>query len=111
MGNHAFSEESKHHNLPRIKTVQNPYSLNRLYETVSRNWLSRKCGLLILQWLWCYQEILTGENILKQGFIYFLNIQGTTAPNVLKQQSYIRKLLKKWLTNRVVLAFIEQQCD
>jgi aryl-alcohol dehydrogenase-like predicted oxidoreductase len=35
-------EESKHHNLPRIKTVQNPYSLlNRLYETGSRNWLSR----------------------------------------------------------------------
>jgi aryl-alcohol dehydrogenase-like predicted oxidoreductase len=31
-----FLEESKHHNLPRIKTVQNPYSLlNRLYETGS----------------------------------------------------------------------------
>ncbi|MEZ7499306.1 aldo/keto reductase [Flavobacterium sp. Arc3] len=31
-----FLEESKHHNLPRIKTVQNPYSLlNRLYENGS----------------------------------------------------------------------------
>lgn len=31
-----FLEESKHHNLPRIKTVQNPYSLlNRLYESGS----------------------------------------------------------------------------
>ena len=31
-----FLEESKHHNLPRIKTVQNPYSLlNRLFESGS----------------------------------------------------------------------------
>lgn len=31
-----FLEESKYHNLPRIKTVQNPYSLlNRLYENAS----------------------------------------------------------------------------
>ena len=31
-----FLEESKYHNLPRIKTVQNPYSLlNRLYENGS----------------------------------------------------------------------------
>ena len=31
-----FLEESKYHNLPKIKTVQNPYSLlNRLYETGS----------------------------------------------------------------------------
>lgn len=35
-GTMRFLEESKHHNLPRIKTIQNPYSLlNRLFENAS----------------------------------------------------------------------------
>jgi aryl-alcohol dehydrogenase-like predicted oxidoreductase len=31
-----FLEENKYHNLPRVKTIQNPYSLlNRLFENAS----------------------------------------------------------------------------
>ena len=43
-----FLEESKHHNLPRIKTVQNPYSLlNRLFENASAEVCHREnVGLL-----------------------------------------------------------------
>jgi aryl-alcohol dehydrogenase-like predicted oxidoreductase len=50
-----FLEESKHHNLPRIKTVQNPYSLlNRLYETGSAEIGYRKRGFsLFSNGFWC----------------------------------------------------------
>ena len=43
-----FLEESKHHNLPRIKTIQNPYSLlNRLFENASAEICHREnVGLL-----------------------------------------------------------------
>ncbi|PWA05208.1 NADP(H)-dependent aldo-keto reductase [Flavobacterium psychrotolerans] len=43
-----FLEENKHHNLPRIKTVQNPYSLlNRLFENGSAEvCLRENVGLL-----------------------------------------------------------------
>ena len=43
-----FLEESKHHNLPRIKTIQNPYSLlNRLFENASAEvCLRENVGLL-----------------------------------------------------------------
>ena len=43
-----FLEESKHHNLPRIKTIQNPYSLlNRLFENASAEVCHREnVGLL-----------------------------------------------------------------
>ncbi|TRX34129.1 aldo/keto reductase [Flavobacterium sp. ZT3R18] len=43
-----FLEESKYHNLPRIKTVQNPYSLlNRLFENASAEvCLRENVGLL-----------------------------------------------------------------
>jgi aryl-alcohol dehydrogenase-like predicted oxidoreductase len=42
-----FLEESKHHHLPRIKTVQNPYSLlNRLFESGSAEICVREVGLL-----------------------------------------------------------------
>jgi aryl-alcohol dehydrogenase-like predicted oxidoreductase len=35
MGYYAFEEENNH-NLPRVKTIQNPYSLlNRLFENAS----------------------------------------------------------------------------
>jgi hypothetical protein len=98
--------------LPRIKTVQNPYSLNRLYETGQPKLaIEKNVDCLFSNGFVCYQEILTGENTLKQGFICFLNIQGTTAPNVLKQQSSIRRLLKKRFANGIVIGFIEQQSD
>jgi aryl-alcohol dehydrogenase-like predicted oxidoreductase len=43
-----YLEESKYHNLPRIKTIQNPYSLlNRLFETgLSEMCLRENIGLL-----------------------------------------------------------------
>jgi aryl-alcohol dehydrogenase-like predicted oxidoreductase len=43
-----YLEESKYHNLPRIKTIQNPYSLlNRLFETgLSEMCMRENIGLL-----------------------------------------------------------------
>jgi aryl-alcohol dehydrogenase-like predicted oxidoreductase len=78
-----FLEESKHHHLPRIKTVQNPYSLlNRLF-----------CGsaeICVREDALAYSpmafgifsgKFLTEKNILTQELTYFLNLQDTIAPS------------------------------
>ena len=62
-----FLEESKYHNLPRIKTIQNPYSLlNRLFENASAEvCLRENVGLLAyspLAFGVLSGKFLTGEN-------------------------------------------------
>jgi aryl-alcohol dehydrogenase-like predicted oxidoreductase len=58
-----FLEESKHHHLPRIKTVQNPYSLlNRLLKAVLPKFVLEKMSISLLQWLLdLIRKFLTGE--------------------------------------------------
>jgi aryl-alcohol dehydrogenase-like predicted oxidoreductase len=62
-----FLEESKHHHLPRIKTVQNPYSLlNRLLKAVLP--MVEKMGIsLFSNGFWDLSgKFLTEKNILTQ---------------------------------------------
>jgi aryl-alcohol dehydrogenase-like predicted oxidoreductase len=52
-GNHAFLEESKYNNLPRVKTIQNPYSLlNRLLKMLPLKFVCAK--------MWAYSPMAFG---------------------------------------------------
>jgi hypothetical protein len=99
MGNHAFSGRKVNTIICRgwIKTVQNPYSLNRLYETGSAKLaIEKMVASLFSNGFWCaIRKILTGEKHPKAGLVCFLNIQGTTAQCTEATKLYQEMLEKK----------------
>lgn len=111
-----FLEESKYHNLPRIKTVQNPYSLlNRLYENGSAEiGMRENVGLLAyspMAFGVLSGKFLTGEahpnariNLFPQ-FSRYNSEQSTAATRL-----YSEIAQQNGLTlTQLALAFIEQQ--
>ena len=95
-----FLEESKYHNLPRIKTVQNPYSLlNRLYENGSAEiGIRENVGLLAyspMAFGVLSGKFLRAKHILTQESICFLNFQDTIANNRLRLHVCTTKLRSK----------------
>jgi aryl-alcohol dehydrogenase-like predicted oxidoreductase len=111
-----FLEESKHHNLPKIKTVQNPYSLlNRLYENGSAEIGMREdIGLLAYSPLG--MGVLSGKYITgKASATARLNLYPQYARYSNKQaqlatQKYYDIAQENGLTlTQLALAFIEQQ--
>jgi aryl-alcohol dehydrogenase-like predicted oxidoreductase len=111
-----FLEESKHHHLPRVKTVQNPYSLlNRLFENGSAEICLREdVGLLAyspMAFGILSGKFLTGEkhpnarlNLFPQ-FVRYNSAQCTEATKL-----YQGIALKNGLSlTELSLAFIEQQ--
>ena len=111
-----FLEENKYHNLPRIKTVQNPYSLlNRLFEVGSSEVCIREnVGLLAyspLAFGVLSGKFLTGEshpNARLSLFPQYARYNSEQCTNATKLYSEIAK--KNGLTlTELSLAFIEQQ--
>jgi aryl-alcohol dehydrogenase-like predicted oxidoreductase len=111
-----FLEENKYHNLPKIKTIQNPYSLlNRLFETGSSEICMREnVGLLAyspMAFGVLSGKFLTGEkhpnariNLFPQ-FSRYNSAQSTEATRL-----YQEIALKNGLSlTALSLAFIEQQ--
>jgi aryl-alcohol dehydrogenase-like predicted oxidoreductase len=111
-----FLEESKHHHLPRIKTVQNPYSLlNRLFESGSAEICMREdVGLLAyspMAFGILSGKFLTGEkhpnarlNLFPQ-FVRYNSAQCTEATRLYQEIARKNGLSLTELS----LAFIEQQ--
>jgi aryl-alcohol dehydrogenase-like predicted oxidoreductase len=111
-----FLEESKHHHLPRIKTVQNPYSLlNRLFESGSAEICVREdVGLLAyspMAFGILSGKFLTGEkhpNARINLFPQFARYNSAQCAEATKLYQEIA--LKNGLTlTELSLAFIEQQ--
>jgi aryl-alcohol dehydrogenase-like predicted oxidoreductase len=111
-----FLEESKHHHLPRIKTVQNPYSLlNRLFESGSAEICIREdVGLLAyspMAFGILSGKFLTGEkhpNARINLFPQFARYNSAQCAEATKLYQEIA--LKNGLTlTELSLAFIEQQ--
>ncbi len=111
-----FLEENKYHNLSRIKTVQNPYSLlNRLFEVGSSEVCIREnVGLLAyspLAFGVLSGKFLTGEshpNARLSLFPQYARYNSEQCTNATKLYSEIAK--KNGLTlTELSLAFIEQQ--
>ena len=111
-----FLEESKYHNLPRIKTVQNPYSLlNRLYENGSAEiGIRENVGLLAyspMAFGVLSGKFLTGEahpnariNLFPQ-FSRYNSEQSAAATRVYNEIAQQNGLT----LTQLALAFIEQQ--
>lgn len=111
-----FLEESKYHNLPRIKTVQNPYSLlNRLYENGSAEiGIRENVGLLAyspMAFGVLSGKFLTGEahpnariNLFPQ-FSRYNNEQSAAATRLYNEIAQQNGLT----LTQLALAFIEQQ--
>jgi aryl-alcohol dehydrogenase-like predicted oxidoreductase len=111
-----FLEESKYHNLPRIKTVQNPYSLlNRLYENGSAEiGIRENVGLLAyspMAFGVLSGKFLTGEshpnariNLFPQ-FSRYNSEQSATATRLYNEIAQHNGLT----LTQLALAFIEQQ--
>lgn len=111
-----FLEESKYHNLPKIKTIQNPYSLlNRLFETGSSEICMREnVGLLAyspMAFGVLSGKFLTGEkhpnariNLFPQ-FSRYNSAQSTEATRLYQEIANENGLSLTALS----LAFIEQQ--
>jgi aryl-alcohol dehydrogenase-like predicted oxidoreductase len=109
-------EESKYHNLPRIKTIQNPYSLlNRLFENASSEvCLRENIGLLAyspLSFGVLSGKFLTGEShpnsrlSLFPQYARYSSAQSTEATKL-----YHEVAKKHGLTlTELALAFVEQQ--
>jgi aryl-alcohol dehydrogenase-like predicted oxidoreductase len=111
-----FLEESKYHNLPRIKTIQNPYSLlNRLFENASAEVsLRENVGLLAyspLAFGVLSGKFLTGEshpnsrlNLFPQ-YTRYNSAKSTEATKLYQEVAH-----KHGLTlTQLALAFVEQQ--
>jgi aryl-alcohol dehydrogenase-like predicted oxidoreductase len=111
-----FLEESKYHNLPRIKTVQNPYSLlNRLFENASAEvCLRENVGLLAyspMAFGVLSGKFLTGEShpnarlSLFPQYSRYSSAQCTEATRLYQEVAH-----KHGLTlTQLALAFVEQQ--
>ena len=111
-----FLEESKYHNLPRIKTIQNPYSLlNRLFENASAEvCLRENVGLLAyspMAFGVLSGKFLTGESHPKARLSLFPqysrynSAQSTEATKLYNEVAH-----KHGLTlTQLALAFVEHQ--
>ena len=111
-----FLEESKYHNLPRIKTIQNPYSLlNRLYENGSAEiGIRENVGLLAYSpmafGVWS-GKFLTGEahpNARINLFPQFSRYNSEQSAAATRLYNEIAQQNGLTLT-QLALAFIEQQ--
>ena len=111
-----FLEESKYHNLPRIKTVQNPYSLlNRLYENGSAEiGIRENVGLLAyspMAFGVLSGKFLTGEshpNARINLFTQFSRYNSEQSAAATRLYNEIAQQNGLTLT-QLALAFIEQQ--
>lgn len=111
-----FLEESKYHNLPRIKTVQNPYSLlNRLYENGSAEiGIRENVGLLAyspMAFGVLSGKFLTGEahpNARINLFPQFSRYNSEQSAAATRLYNEIAQQIGLTLT-QLALAFIEQQ--
>ena len=111
-----FLEESKYHNLPRIKTVQNPYSLlNRLYENGSAEiGIRENVGLLAyspMAFGVLSSKFLTGEahpNARINLFPQFSRYNSEQSAAATRLYNEIAQQNGLTLT-QLALAFIEQQ--
>lgn len=111
-----FLEESKHHNLPRIKTVQNPYSLlNRLYETGSAEIGYREnVGLLAyspMAFGVLSGKFLTGEKHPKARISLFPQYSRYNSTKCTEATKLYQEIARKngLSLTELSLAFIEQQ--
>ncbi|MCF6142255.1 aldo/keto reductase [Flavobacterium sp. K77] len=111
-----FLEESKHHNLPRVKTVQNPYSLlNRLFEVGSAEVCMREnVGLLAyspMAFGVLSGKFLSGEaqpNARISLFPQYTRYSSEQSTEATKRYQDIAQRYGLTLTE-LALAFIEQQ--
>jgi aryl-alcohol dehydrogenase-like predicted oxidoreductase len=111
-----FLEESKFNNLPRIKTIQNPYSLlNRLFEVGSSEiCMHENVGLLAyspMAFGVLSGKFLTGENHPKARIKLFPNYSRYNSEQCTNATIMYNEIAKKnGLTlTELSLAFIEQQ--
>ncbi|MFV8268917.1 aldo/keto reductase [Flavobacterium sp. GT2N3] len=111
-----FLEESKYNNLPRIKTIQNPYSLlNRLFENGSAEiCLRENVGLLAyspMAFGVLSGKFLTGEDHPNARIKLFPQYSRYSSPQCTEATRMYQEIAKKnGLTlTELSLAFIEQQ--
>nr|WP_315197854.1 NADP(H)-dependent aldo-keto reductase [uncultured Flavobacterium sp.] len=111
-----FLEESKYHNLPRIKTIQNPYSLlNRLFENASAEVsLRENVGLLAyspLAFGVLSGKFLTGESHPNARLSLFPQYtRYSSAKSAEATKLYQEVAHKHGLTlTQLALAFVQQQ--
>jgi aryl-alcohol dehydrogenase-like predicted oxidoreductase len=111
-----FLEESKYNNLPRIKTIQNPYSLlNRLFEAGSAEICSREnVGLLAyspMAFGVLSGKFLTGESLPNARIKLFPQFSRYNSEQCTEATRLYQEIAKKnGLTlTELSLAFIEQQ--
>ena len=111
-----FLEESKHHNLPRIKTIQNPYSLlNRLFENASAEvCLRENVGLLAyspMAFGVLSGKFLTGESHPNARLNLFPQYSRYNSANCTEATKLYQELAHKHgLTlTQLALAFVTQQ--
>jgi aryl-alcohol dehydrogenase-like predicted oxidoreductase len=111
-----FLEESKYHNLPKIKTIQNPYSLlNRLFEAGSAEICRREnVGLLAyspMAFGVLSGKFLTGESLPNARINLFPQFSRYNSAKCTEATRLYQEIAKKnGLTlTELSLAFIEQQ--
>jgi aryl-alcohol dehydrogenase-like predicted oxidoreductase len=111
-----FLEESKYHNLPKIKTVQNPYSLlNRLFEAGSAEiCLRENVGLLAyspLAFGVLSGKFLTGESLPNARINLFPQFSRYSSAQCTEATVLYQEIAKKngLSLTQLSLAFIEQQ--
>lgn len=111
-----FLEESKYHNLPKIKTVQNPYSLlNRLFEVGSAEvCLRENVGLLAyspMAFGVLSGKFLTGESHPNARIKLFPNYSRYSSVQCTEATKLYSEIAKKngLSLTELSLAFIEQQ--
>ena len=111
-----FLEENKYNNLPRVKTVQNPYSLlNRLFENASAEVCFREnVGLLAYSPMGfgvLSGKFLTGENHPKARLNLFPQYSRYSSEQCTQATKLYQEIaIKNGLTlTELALAFIEQQ--
>ena len=111
-----FLEESKYNNLPRVKTIQNPYSLlNRLFENASAEvCLRENVGLLAyspMAFGILSGKFLTGESHPKARLTLFPQYSRyNSEQSTQATRMYHEIAIKNGLTlTELSLAFIEQQ--
>mgnify|MGYP003643225885 FL=1 len=111
-----FLEENKYNNLPRVKTVQNPYSLlNRLFESASAEVCVREnVGLLAYSPMGfgvLSGKFLTGEKLPKARLNLFPQYSRYSSEQCTQATKLYQEIaIKNGLTlTQLALAFIEQQ--
>jgi aryl-alcohol dehydrogenase-like predicted oxidoreductase len=111
-----FLEENKYNNLPRVKTIQNPYSLlNRLFENASSEICAREnVGLLAYSPMGfgvLSGKFLTGENHPNARVNLFPQYTRYSSAQCTEATKLYQEIAKKngFSLTELALAFIEQQ--